>query len=540
MFNLAAAARLLAAQPANPGVLIALGMGLLSMGSYDSARKFAERSRCLVLQDAVSLFVLCLTAIRVNDAPRAARFRRQLICVAPAEERALYCAVWSSQTLIDAPDLLLTDSRRNEVYAWLVRSYAAVGCRAFNAWAIERYFHDRVTPEFMERLCGYLGKENNGDVWRQEPDGERRQYLMETNLTRFIGETVANNDCLHKLMVLGFLPPGDVNFLFDETQTANRAAFDLWSATTRFIDASALAKQAPERFVRLDAVVLPFGNKHYYKWVVFCLAQRLWERKRRSSLIEPTVRSRLQSRFEEFLGKIGWSRGDRVICFHVRENLYDRGSVNNVTQKFRNSTPNKFYKALLFLTALGYKIIRIGTSGSHIYPALPNYFDYANSSMKSQELDVAIMGSSDFYFGTDSGPVSVCYIFGRPVCVIDMTQVALGMGTGKCIYSPRLFRSRSIGRWLTMREMISQPFRYVRNQTTFDEHAIDLVESTENEICVVLQEFLQRFEQDSFLDEDTYEPRQRRVRQIFKRNKIVANGLMSERFLEAHPFLLEA
>jgi putative glycosyltransferase (TIGR04372 family) len=540
MSKLGEARRYLAMRPGAAEAMDVMALDLMSTGSNTESQKLASRSLGIRSDGIVPRFVLCMGAIARSDEKAARRIAREMVCLAPENERSLYCAVWHSPTLNGNRDLLFFDASRETAFIWLMRSYAALGIRPFNAWAIERYFHDRIRPKLLDRCIQFLGKENTGNIYGGHAVDSRRQYLMETDLVRFIGETVANNDCLHKMMELGYLPQGDVNFLYDGEGVANRAAFDLWSSTTRFIDRNTFAGQPADRFVRLDAVTLPFGNRFYYKWVVFALVQRMWERKRRPSLMRISDQDLLRSRFDELVTHLGWKPSDRVICFHVRENLYDRGNVNNLTQRFRNTDPVKFVKALQLLAISGHRIIRIGSTGSHVYPPIPNFFDYANSDLKSPETDLAIMANAAFYFGTDSGPASVSYIFGHPICVVDFAQLALGIVTGLSVYSPRLFWSKRKQRWLSLQEMIRQPFQYLRAQRTIDENDIEPVENTAEEVCLVLQEFLTRYARDSFLDDATFGPNQIRVKQVFKRNKIVANGLLCERFLERHPFLLPA
>lgn len=541
MNQLQLARRYLAQNPASWEMWEAFSVTLLASNEPLLTQTYSLRSLAVRPEGESALFALFQSSFVLKHDALAERARRRLACRAPSDERTFYGLIWGHRRLVDVPEILLYDmALRPQIFIWLMRSYAALGPTLFNATLIDRYYHDRLAPSRVAAICQFLGKQYNGEVYRPEPTGGQRRYVMEAGLLNHIGELVANNDCLHKMMAMGFLPPGELRYLVTGFRTANEAAMSLWSSTVKLVRSSEVTQADQDASVKIDASVMPFGNRFYFKWQIFCIIQRLWERRGGGSLIGADLRRRLRDKLEELVATLGWSPSDRMVCFHVREPIYDHGKINSITQKYRNTDPVKFEKSLAFLLDAGFKVLRIGTPGGYAYPAHPNYFDYANSSLKTEELDVAIMGTTEFYFGSDSGPSSVAYVFGRPICVVDFVQVALGMGTGNCVYSPRLYRSRSTGRLLSLREMIAQPFRFFRNQTTVEENDIEFVENTADEVLLVLQEFLGRVEKRSFLDEGTYGDRQRRARQVFKRGQIVTNGLVCEKFLEKYSFLLPA
>lgn len=531
----ASARRAAASDPGVAHLWDYLGSFPLGARDYATCLRFARRSLSLNPHGWGPLFLRCLMAGAQADVASAMRFARCLMSLEPGRDEAFLCLVWDQNSLRNPAAMLA--NRQEAVFVWLMRSYAALGLRWFNAQASQD-FRERLSPRLVERISQFIGHANTGPISRPVIGPRKRQYLIERGINAYIGELATTNDCLHKMMALGLLPPGELNYLVDGHTTANQVVLDLWPSTTRFVDRTTVSADKSDAFVKIDSAYLPFGKRFFLKWEVFAFVQRLWERQGRSSLVRSSEVDRLRRAYEALLAQIGWSQGDRVVCLHIREDIYDRGGVNNVTQRFRNSDPKKFLKSIGHLVDAGYKVLRIGATGSHVFPPVPDYFDYANSALKSPDVDVAIMGNASFYFGTDSGPASVAYIFGRPVCIVDFAQVALGLDSCQSLFSPRLFWSRRKNRLLTLQEMVRQPFRYLTTHHALEDEEISLVENTEDEVLLVLREFLERYQAGTFLDQASWKSRQRQAYRIFKRNRIMMNALVSERFLELHPGLL--
>lgn len=528
----------LAVEPGSSNVLCFFASEHSVAKNHEAGACFAMRALSVAPNDPDALYLRRLTALALEESAVADRMARRLACIVPSEERAFFCLIWDLH-LLQAPDLLRTYHRRPEVFRWMMRSYAALGFRSFTASPIFQCFRELLPVGLAERLAHYLGESGSGDHRRVEPAGAVRQYLIDRGIVAFIGEMAATLDCLHKMMDLSLLPRGEINFVVDERGVSNRAALDLWASTARLVSHETVEKMGRDRFVRLEPVFLPFGRRFYFKWVVFAMVQRLWERRGRPSLIDSSKRDELRQVLHDFIGRLGWHRDDRIVCLHIRQNIYGPGGAPDPTQKFRTTDAGKFLKSIRLLLDAGYKVVRIGARGDAIFPEMPGYFDYANSETKFEALDLAIMGHAAFYFGTDSGPASVAYAFGRPICVIDFAQLPLGLSTGLSVHSPQLFWSESKQRFLTLREMIRPPLRYLTSQSTIDSEGIRLVPNTEDEVLAVLREFLHRFEENSFLDEATFGPRQAAVRRMLKRERIVANGLVCEEFLARHASLLD-
>src|SRR5262249_3015513 len=132
----------------------------------------------------------------------------------------------TARTLVNPS--LATNEERERLLTWVMRSFAVLGSCELNAKTANGWFRDRLPERTRERFVQILGKADNGDLFRPTPPGRRRVYVTETNLTRFIGELVANTDCIVKMIRLGLLPPGDINYVWPDQLTANEAALSLY------------------------------------------------------------------------------------------------------------------------------------------------------------------------------------------------------------------------------------------------------------------------------------------------------------------------
>src|SRR5690349_9250093 len=97
--------RYLAAKPDASEVMDAMAMEFLSAGDHRQARYLAARSLAIRPDGVLARFVLCMAAIADADEVAARRLSRQMICLEPGNDRALYCAIWHPPVLSSNRDL---------------------------------------------------------------------------------------------------------------------------------------------------------------------------------------------------------------------------------------------------------------------------------------------------------------------------------------------------------------------------------------------------------------------------------------------------
>ena len=142
------------------------------------------------------------------------------------------------------------------------------------------------------------------------------------------------------------------------------------------------------------------------------------------------------------------------VTFHMRE------GEQNFTRGGNNVNLSTYISAIKFVIDSGGYAIRIGNSGmtdlANIDQELKKsakYFDYANSAIKSELLDVFFMSNCRFFVGSSSGPLHTPMNFDVPVLYTNC--IAIGMTPkipGYCL--PNLYKDDSTNKFLNISDML--------------------------------------------------------------------------------------
>ena len=130
--------------------------------------------------------------------------------------------------------------------------------------------------------------------------------------------------------------------------------------------------------------------------------------------------------------------GKPTILFCIRDSKFDelmnRDPQNELS--YRNSDPNNFLEVALHYRNLGFNVIRMGrTTSSEDYLGLRDFmFDYANSGIASDLMDLYLFSRCHFVVTTEFGIDELSTIFRKPVIVVNLLS----------LHSIRVSRYRSI------------------------------------------------------------------------------------------------
>ncbi|MBI1775947.1 MAG: TIGR04372 family glycosyltransferase [Proteobacteria bacterium] len=526
----------LSLEPSHLDAIVAYCLSTLNAGRFSDCRTMAERALAISPDNYLALFSLFHALSQQNHTETLFLVAKKLFALDPASESSFYSVI--QYHIVKISKHSLSKLELAVFFAWTMRSVSTYGLRDYSAHCLTSWFRDRIDARRLADIFHILGTTSNRTLETARSKNGTIKYLITDDSTRYIGEMAALFDYLHKMFRLGRLPKGDIHVLADAAPISNPAAFDLWSASVKPITAAGIAAAGEENFVRLNTTYLPYGKRYYLKTVVYCIIQREWERKGLRGLLNKNANIRGEDEFSKLLAERGWTRDDKIVCLHIREDVFNRDTVNRETQRFRNSDPRKIQSSLLYLTRQGYKIIRIGAQNTFVYEAMDGFFDYANSGKRSPELDVEILRICSFYFGSESGPFSLAIAFDKPCCTINLAQLSYGVMPGRCVYSTKLFLNRISNRIVPMSYLLHAPFRYISDQRVLDDHNIIAIENSAEEVLMTVKEFLRRLARDDFHDPSSFGQQQRQACKIFKRNRVVSNGLLCEDFLRKYQYFV--
>lgn len=133
-----------------------------------------------------------------------------------------------------------------------------------------------------------------------------------------------------------------------------------------------------------------------------------------------------EERVVELLNKMKIQTLRGFVCLVVRDELHSSENVSKqsaFSSSYRNSSISDYEGAVSFLVSQGFGVIRMGRLASPANFDIQNFFDYANSSLRSDSNDLLIMAKCEFVISTLSGIDEIATMYRRPVYIINYLPV---------------------------------------------------------------------------------------------------------------------
>jgi putative glycosyltransferase (TIGR04372 family) len=120
------------------------------------------------------------------------------------------------------------------------------------------------------------------------------------------------------------------------------------------------------------------------------------------------------------------------------------------------------------------------------------FTNFSRCSWKTDFMDVYLSAKCLFYFGNSSGSAQISRMFGRPTIGSNLSLLHCFNGTNADITAPKKYYDKSLGRYLTLSEILSSPIKYARNADEYTAAGIILHENSPEELNLMLSEMLER------------------------------------------------
>ena len=187
------------------------------------------------------------------------------------------------------------------------------------------------------------------------------------------------------------------------------------------------------------------------------------------------------------LEALGMPRGSWFVAVHIRED----GFISAHHSKLRNADILDCVEAFKIITDAGGWVVRIGNPTMKPLPNLPNVIDYVHTDAVSSWMDIFLLGACRFFLGTDSGPVNVPAVFGRPSAVIDGIPMGHGWFLSDDLFIKKLYWSISEERLLTFEEIQATEMRDFWITGDFEGANLEWVDNSPEEIRELVVEMLE-------------------------------------------------
>ena len=198
------------------------------------------------------------------------------------------------------------------------------------------------------------------------------------------------------------------------------------------------------------------------------------------------------ARGEAQLRVLGIPEGAWFVCVHSREGGYLPG--DEWANSYRNSNVSDYVDAMRAIVARGGWCVRVGDPTMRPLDPMPGVVDYAQSSSKSDWMDLFLCARCRFFLGNSSGLFGLAGIFGKPSALANMTPLG-------CVYAqfprdisiPKLLRDAQ-GRMLPLPEAFADEASEFRLTPEFEERGLRQVDNTPQEIAELAIEMMDRLD----------------------------------------------
>ena len=186
-----------------------------------------------------------------------------------------------------------------------------------------------------------------------------------------------------------------------------------------------------------------------------------------------------------FLQQQGLNSKDKFICLIVRDSAYkekyqNQGGRDWSYHNYRDVDIDTYKATVLALAKKGYWVFRMGKAvHKPLKEEHPRILDYANSSYRSDFLDIWLMANCFFCISNSTGLDEVSGIFKKPVVKSNMVPIQYMASYSQCITVPKYLVYQDNNRLLTFSDHLAHS--YLRSEE-YDRARILVQDLTSKEI----------------------------------------------------------
>jgi putative glycosyltransferase (TIGR04372 family) len=210
---------------------------------------------------------------------------------------------------------------------------------------------------------------------------------------------------------------------------------------------------------------------------------------------------------EEALGlrsleNMGISAKDKFVCVIFRDHAYfDNllGPGKDLRDGYRNASIQRFMRAAEELIQRGYFVLRMGkVVNDPFVSSSKNIIDYANSSYKSDFMDIYLGAKCTFAVSTGTGWDGVPQIFRRPICFVNFSPLGYFQTSHvQDLFIPKHHFSNDLQRELSLHEIFDCGAANFLHSSSYADINITLLENTSKELCDIVVEMDERIQNKS-------------------------------------------
>ena len=192
----------------------------------------------------------------------------------------------------------------------------------------------------------------------------------------------------------------------------------------------------------------------------------------------------------------------------VRDSAYyaARGEKEDSHLALLNADLSDFIPACRLLAASEVQVVRLGGPSHQRLPEISGCLDYANSAVRSAELDVKLPMSCRFAIATQTGPDAVALLARRPVLYVNVLRFSqFFFGTELATWFPMRFVDAERQLPWSIFKLGSSQLLSAKDPREFAESGITFVRASADEVSALVADFVDELENG--VDQQTIELR---------------------------------
>ena len=167
-------------------------------------------------------------------------------------------------------------------------------------------------------------------------------------------------------------------------------------------------------------------------------------------------------------------------------------------------------------------------------PVMPNVFDYCHSSLRSDWMDIFLLGSARMFVGTSSGPAYVPPVYGVPCVLTNWWPPAQRPWQPQDIFLPKLYRNIKDNQVLSLERSLQEPLGYCNSIDYLNKaEGVVVEDNSADDILAATIEMLDRLDRAFSMSEDDLKLRQR-SNEIYMAADVSGMSNLSRDFLRKH------
>lgn len=351
---------------------------------------------------------------------------------------------------------------------------------------------------------------------------------------RAIGHLCVDVDCYLKEGILGLRPHYNAILLASRKYVANAHLLNYWEKHLKII-------RSPAVCLLLRPLAEIKSTRHhvhrYSSWLdanvdVYDIQRRYAGKPALLSLTDGD-----STRGWALLRELGIPRDAWFVCVHAREDGY----APNGDQSYRNSDIRDYFPAIRSITERGGWVIRVGDPTMRPMPEMDRVIDYVHLPIRSDWMDIFLVASCKFFFGSESGLCGVVYVFGKPGVTVNKAPLSCVLPIGlDDIGIPKLIWSTDEARYLSFKEIFSTPVGNYRYGAAYERTGLRVVDNTPEDIQAAVIEMLDRVE-GKLVYSELDEKLQRQFKSLMNQTHYSYGSLsrIGRDFMRKYSYLLE-